>query len=99
MTEDTPQAEPEPNKATAPLSLTRGWLGIALSIGFLLGLGLLGWWFLSGMPAGDVVVESTPEPQEPAEQVGDPIAAVSRRSQGQSPLSAIGLSPDERSRG
>ena len=70
VTEDTPQAEPEPNKATAPLSLTRGWLGIALSIGFLLGFGLLGWWFLSGMQAGDVAVEPTPEPQEPAEQAG-----------------------------
>ena len=69
-TEDTPQAEPEPGETTVPPSRKRGWLGIALPIGFLLGFGLLGWWFLSGMQAGDVVVEPTPEPQEPAEQAG-----------------------------
>ena len=70
-TEHTPQAEPEPHEVTASPSRKRDWLDIVLPIcGFLLVLGLLGWWFLSDMQAGDVVVEPVPEPQEPVEQAG-----------------------------
>ena len=73
----TPAVEPETavdSEAAAdsePPSRKQDWLDIVLPIcGFLLVLGLLGWWFLSDMQAGDVVVESVPEPQEPAEQAG-----------------------------
>ena len=70
-TEHTPQAEPELREAIAPPSRKRDWLDIVLPIcGFLLVLGLLGWWFLSDMQAGDMVVEPVPEPQEPVEQAG-----------------------------
>ena len=71
LTEHTPQAEPEPREAIAPPSRKRDWLDIVLPIcGFFLVLGLLGWWFLSDMEAGDVVVEPVPEPQKPVEQAG-----------------------------
>ena len=68
-TNATPQAESKPRMALAFSSSKRGWL-VGIACGFLLGLGLLVYWSLSGMSAEDVVVEPAPKPQEPAEQAG-----------------------------
>ena len=72
----TVQAEPEPREATAPPSRKRGWWGIVIVLPICFVLGLLVYWFLSGMPAEEVAVESAPEPQAAIEQAESPPSVV-----------------------